>query len=82
MSSISLTTINDFLETRPKIKGIYDKNKGDEWLQRVSEVAVSASFDYYYARMKKMTLLRAYDKCGIDVTDIYDPDNILDSKKK
>ena len=29
-----------------------------------------------------MTLLRAYDNCGIDVSDIYDPDNILDVKKK
>jgi replicative DNA helicase len=41
-----------------------------------------ATFDYYYNRMKKMTLLRAYDKVGLDVSDIYDPDNILDSKKK
>jgi hypothetical protein len=32
--------------------------------------------------MKKMTLLRAYDSFGVDVTDIYDPDNILDTKKK
>ena len=32
--------------------------------------------------MKKMSLLRAYDTCGIDVSDIYDPDNILDVKKK
>lgn len=29
-----------------------------------------------------MTLLRAYDSYGIDVSDIYDPDNILDVKKK
>ena len=29
-----------------------------------------------------MTLLRAYDNYGIDVSDIYDPDNILDVKKK
>ena len=29
-----------------------------------------------------MTLLRAFDNYGIDVTDIYDPDNILDTKKK
>ena len=29
-----------------------------------------------------MTLLRAYDSFGVDVTDIYDPDNILDIKKK
>ena len=32
--------------------------------------------------MKKMSLLRAYDTFGIDVTDIYDPDNILDVKKR
>ena len=29
-----------------------------------------------------MSLLRAYDNYGIDVSDIYDPDNILDVKKK
>jgi hypothetical protein len=26
--------------------------------------------------------LRAFDNCGIDVSDIYDMDNILDMKKK
>ena len=82
VTSINLTTIDDFLNTRPKIKAIYDKNKGDDWFNKVSEVATADSFDYYYGRLKKMTLLRAYDKCGIDVTDIYDPNNILDAKKK
>lgn len=32
--------------------------------------------------MKKMTLLRAMDIHGIDVSDIYDPDNIIDIKKR
>lgn len=41
-----------------------------------------SAFDYYYSRLKKFSLLRAYDNCGIDVSDIYDPDNILDTKKK
>ena len=36
----------------------------------------------YYNRLKKMSLLRAYDDVGVDVSDIYDPDNILDSAKK
>jgi len=80
--SINISTISDFLDTRPKVKAIFEKNKGDEWLQRASNVAISESFDYYYGRLKKMTLLREYDKCGIDVSDIYDPDNILDTKKK
>lgn len=43
---------------------------------------MSSAFDYYYNRLKKFTLLRAYDSCGIDITDIYDCDNILDTKKK
>ena len=49
---------------------------------QVSDNANQLSFDYYYGRLKKMSLLRAYDNYGIDVSDIYDPDNILDVKKK
>ncbi len=29
-----------------------------------------------------MTLLRVFDDCGINVSDIYDPDNVFDLKKK
>ena len=29
-----------------------------------------------------MTLLRAYDAIGLNLDDIYDPDNIFDTKKK
>ena len=42
-----------------------------------------AAFDYYYNRMKKMTLLRMYNpKAGMDLSWLYDPDNVLDVKKK
>lgn len=81
-SQISLSNINDFLNARPKSKAVFDKEKGEEWLLKVSENAMPSSFDYYYSRLKKMTLLRAYDSHGVDVSSIYDPDNILDTKKK
>ena len=81
-NKITLEGISDFLSTRPKSEAIYQQNKGEEWLLKVSENALDSSFDYYYGRLKKFSLLRAYDNCGIDVSDIYDPDNILDSKKK
>ena len=80
--SISLNNIMDFLSERPKSEAIYKQNKGDEWLQKISSIATQSTFDYYYGRLKKFSLLRAYDNCGIDVSDIYDIDNILDSKKK
>ena len=79
---ITLENISDFLSSRPKYEAIFKVNKGEEWLLKVSENAKPLSFDYYYGRLKKMSLLRAYDRYGIDVSFIYDPDNILDTEKK
>ncbi len=79
---IGLENIADFFKDRPKSAAVYKNGDGEKWLLSVSDKANQLSFDYYYGRMKKMTLLRAYDSYGIDVTDIYDPDNILDVKKK
>lgn len=81
-SKITIKNILDFLSTRPEYEGIFKANKGEEWLARASENADYNSFDYYYGRMKKMSLLRAYDHYGVDVSFLYDPDNILDVKKK
>lgn len=80
--SISIESVNDFLKGRPTSEATYKMNKGEEWLKRASDVATNSTFDYYYSRLKKMTLLRAYNNYGVDVSYIYDPDNILDIKKK
>ena len=79
---ITLSSISDFLAARPKSEAIFKQQKGEEWLLKVSENATPNTFDYYYNRVKKFTLLRAYDTYGIDVKDIYDPDDILDTKKR
>lgn len=81
-NKITLESISDFLSTRPKSAAIYKEGKGEEWLLKVSANSMPSAFDYYYGRLKKFSLLRAYDNCGIDITDIYDIDNILDTKKK
>lgn len=81
-SKITLETLSDFFASRPKSEAIYKTQKGEEWLLKVSETASLNSFDYYYKRLKKFSLLRAYDNCGIDISDIYDVNNILDQKKK
>ena len=79
---ITLSSIADFLSSRPKSEAIYKQQKGEEWLLKVSENCIANTFDYYYNRLKKFSLLRAYDNYGINITDIYDPDNIIDIKKK
>ena len=82
VTTISIESINDYLKGRPTSEATFKLNKGEEWLKRASDIATNATFDYYYNRLKKMSLLRAYNNYGIDVSYIYDPDNILDIKKK
>ena len=81
-NKITIENISDFLASRPKSLAIFKQQKGEEWLIKVAENSMVSAFDYYYGRLKKFSLLRAYDNCGIDVSDIYDIDNILDTKKK
>lgn len=80
---IDIEAIEKYLETKPKSFAIYKTNKGAEYLQKVRETIHASTFAYYYNRMKKMTLLRMYnEKCGMDLSWLYDKDNILNAKKK
>ena len=78
---ITPSTIEDYLLSRPKKLAIYKQKKGEEYLQRLSETTQLSAFDYYYNRMKKMTLLRMYQKAGMNLSWLYDIDT-LDVKKK
>ena len=79
----TLNAINDYFATRPRKKAIFDTNKGMEYLVKCADNASIASFDYYYNRMKKMTLFRSMQtKAGMDLSWLYDPDNLFDMKKK
>ena len=80
---ITLNAIEDYLTQRPTSYATYKTNKGHEYLEQISKQVDAATFDYYYKRMKKFTLLRMYnEKCGMDLSNIYDIDNILNVKKK
>ena len=83
IEQITGSNIEDYLSSRPKKLAIYQLNKGTEFLQKLSENTQTAAFPYYYNRMKKMTLFRMYKhKLGLDLTWLYDSDNILDAKKR
>lgn len=81
-NKITADNIGDYLVSRPKYEAVFKVNKGFEWLEEIATKTTTSAFDYYYQRMKKMTLLREFDNHGIDVTFLYDPDNILDTKKR
>lgn len=74
--------IEDFLKNKPNSMAIYKVNNGAEWLHKTFIAADLMNFNYYYGRLKKMTLLRVYNDIGLNLDWLYDPDNILDPKKK
>ena len=83
VKEITLTAIDDYLSSRPQKLAIYQTNKGAEYITRAAENAKITTFDYYFNRMKKMTLLRSYnEKVGMDLSWLYDPNNLFDLKKK
>ena len=80
---ISSANIEDYLESRPKKLAVYKANRGSEYLEKISENSQVAAFNYYYHRLKKMTLLRLYnEEIGMDLSWLYDLNNIFDQKKK
>lgn len=79
---IDIQTIEDYLAVRPKELAVYRTNNGRDLITKITNNVSLASFDYYYQRMKKMTLFRAYQGAGMDLTWLYDNDNILDANKK
>lgn len=80
---ITINAIEDYLNQRPKSYAVYKANKGNEYLQKISNTTQLAAFDYYYKKMKKMTLFRMYrELAGMDLSWLYDVDNIFDTKKK
>ena len=81
-SQVNIDAIIDYLSNRPKFDAIFKKNKGIEYLSEASQLARPDTFNYYYGRLKKFSLLRAYDSLGLNVSGLYDPDNVLDIKKR
>lgn len=79
---INTRTIEDYLQGKEKSYGIYKAHNGSEWVYKAFINAEISNFDYYYNRLRKMTLLRTYDDIGFDISWIYDPDNILDLELK
>lgn len=79
---ISVNAIEDYLKDRPKSLAVYKTYKGAEYLEKIAQNVQLSTFEYYYTRMKKMTLLRMYNNIGMDLSWLYDVNNILDPKKK
>ena len=81
-TNLDIKTIDSYLKDRPRSYAIFKNGNGQKWLMEAMDNADINNFDYYYNRVKKMTLLRGYIRVGLDVSWLLDMDNITDLNKK
>lgn len=80
--AITPIDVENYIRGRENSYVIYKSSNGAEYLRSAIEYADPDSFKYYYDKIKKMTLLRNYCNTGVDVSWIYDPNNLVDKDKK
>ena len=81
LGKIELLDIDNYLSSKPGLHKIYEDNKGAEYLVEASSKCEYDNFNYYFNRLKKFSLMRGLHNLGIDMTGIYDPNEIFDTKK-
>lgn len=87
IKEVDAVTINMFLSNYPDQYGCYIQNNGDEFVNKIKEIAKNVSYKQSLETIKKLTLLRGYEQLGISTKDIYnteliDPVEISAERKK
>lgn len=72
IEEITPVSIDGLLSTLPVQYDVFNSNGGVEYLFKMEELGESENFNYFYNRMKKYSLLRAYSSNGVNISDIYD----------
>ena len=73
--------IDSYLSTYPEQYKIFQENEGLKWVSNAISMAQLENYDYYYHRVRKFSLLRYYEKKGLDTRIIFDG-NKLDSAEE
>jgi replicative DNA helicase len=79
---ITPQTLEDYLKDKPQSYAEYKAGDGPRFVKSCMSSADFHNFEYYYNRIKKLTLMQAYYDAGLDVSIIYNPDELDISKRE
>lgn len=79
---ITPQTLEDYLSDKPQSYAEYKAGDGPRFVKSCMANADFQNFDYYYNRIKKLTLMQAYWDAGLDVSGLYNPDELDVSKRE
>ena len=78
LNEVKIADIETYLNTNdPKsYKVVFESEKNVEWLSQIYEDGNNSNYDYYYNKLRKLSLLRSYMTEGTDVSGMLDMDEI------
>ena len=68
--------IDSYLNNFPEQYKVFNDNEGLKWVSDAMSIASSCNYDYYYHRVRKYSLLRYYEKNGLDTSFLYDKNKL------
>lgn len=68
---ITVVDIDNYFNSHPSAKAIFEKENGIEYLQDALDFSEPDNFPFYYKRLKKFNCLRDLKKDGIDISKFY-----------
>ena len=80
IEKITPLEINSYIANYKTQHAIFESFDGEEYLEKLEEFGEPENFDYHYTRIKKFSLLRKYYNAGIDISDIYSIDPLLNTE--
>lgn len=79
-TNIDEFSIDSYLSNYKEQYKIFKDNDGIAYLSSAREMSSLENYDYYYHRLRKYSLLRYYEKQGLDTRFIYDTSAVETSK--
>lgn len=76
INSVDGFTIDSYLKQFPVQHLMYQKGMGVEVINRAKGMCEVHSLDYSYKTIKKLSLLRRFKSIGMDISDLYDVNNL------
>ena len=81
VEKINIQDIIDYIGKYPELLVLFNNNQGSEFLLTLEESAELENFDFYYDRLKKLSLLQLLKEKGFPIGDWYE-DGVYDIAKR
>jgi replicative DNA helicase len=71
VEQITINEINAYLKAYPELYVTFNDLKGNDAILTAMEISQVGNFQYYYDKLKKLSLLRSLESSGFDVNEWY-----------